>query len=421
MMTDRASFLRELFDVAVAAASPARIVGASTLLAHAGPPDIPTAILALGKASVGMANALHAQWPGAQDAATLAVTPRGSDCTATTFEVLTASHPYPDAASAAAGKRALAFVAGLTPQQRLIVLLSGGGSALTTLPVAGVDYRTLSRLIRELMAAGAPIDELNCVRKHLGQVGGGRLALACPAQQIEVLAISDVPRDDPALIASGPFVPDATTLNDARLVLHRYAIALPPSVMAALTDPLNETPKPGDPAFDRVRVETVPSSIWIAEVERHLRQRGYGIDCLGGQVDGDAHAVAQLHAVRALDHAAAKRRVAIISGGEATTVVRGPGVGGSNAEVALRFAELAGGCTGIAALFCDSDGIDGATTAAGAIIGPATLARAAEHGLSPRQSLAASDSGTFFATLGDAVVKGPTGTNVNDVRIVLIN
>lgn len=417
------ALLRHAFRLAIDAASPGQLVRASSLLARLrrDPPTGRAVIFALGKGAIGMAEALVAEWPLVEPPTGLVIAPHGHDEPSLPFRVVHGSHPRADKHSAEAARRALDLMATLQPDDRLLVLLSGGGSALATLPVAGVSIRELATLINALMRMGADIAELNTVRKHLGQIGGGKLALASNAGSIDILALSDVPDDDIGLIASGPFSPDPTTLEDARLILARHDVAIPPTIADALSDPANETPKPGLACFGAIDTETIPASIWIDPVHAMLEAEGYAVTVLARQLDGDAHDIALSHALAAIAAAERGERRAIISGGEATVTVRGDGYGGPSAETALCFAALVQTCEHVHALFADTDGIDGPTRNAGAVVGPLTIKRIDRLGLCARTALSNSDSATIFDALGDAVVTGSTGTNVNDFRLVLVN
>jgi hydroxypyruvate reductase len=304
------------------------------------------------------------------------------------------------------------------------VLISGGGSANWIAPAGDVTLAEKQAVSRALLRSGSPIDEINCVRKHLSRIKGGRLAarLACP---VHALAISDVPGDDPSTIASGPTVPDPTTLGDARAILERRGIAVPASVVAALSDPANETPKPGDPLFARSRfgIITRPRDALAAAVAT-VRRAGYEVIDLGPDIEGEAREVAAAQARLALELKAAGRRAVILSGGELTVTIRGEGRGGPNQEFALALALALGTAAGIHALAADTDGTDGGggepTDPAGAFVAPDTLARARAAGLDAEGSLAGNNSTAFFERLGDLLRTGPTLTNANDLRAVMV-
>lgn len=393
-------------------------------------PDPPAGrliVLAAGKAGASMAAvaAAHYGAPGARPPEGLAVVRHGYGEPAGAIEIVEAGHPVPDEAGRAATARTLALAASAGPDDLVLVLLSGGGSANWTAPAAGLSLAEKQGITRALLRSGADIGEINTVRKHLSGIKGGRLAAAASRARLVTLAISDVPRDDPSVIASGPTVPDPSTLADARAVVRRRGLAVPPSVRALLNDPANETPKPGDPAFARseYRIVARPADS-IAAAAAAARAAGYEPVLLGADLEGEAREVAAAQARMALDLRGAGRRAALISGGELTVTIRGDGRGGPNQEYALALAVALGGAEGIAGLAGDTDGTDGgaglATDPAGALVDSTTLARAAALGLDPAASLAANDSTTFFERLGDLLLSGPTRTNVNDCRIILV-
>jgi len=333
-----------------------------------------------------------------------------------------AAHPVPDAAGEACGARALALLGGLRRDDRVVALLSGGGSALLVRPAAGIRLQDKQALTRRLLAAGATISEINCVRRKLSGIKGGRLAAAAFPAEVVLLAISDVPGDQIADIASGPFSPDPTTLEDAREVLNRYGCAMAPHIERCLSDPANETPKPGDRIFDRVKATLCARSAdAVAAAASVAAAAGFEPVLLDDQVNGPAHALAATHAQLAMRYRAAGRRVALLSGGETTVVVRNPeGRGGRNAEYLLALGLALDGASGTWALAGDTDGIDGTQSNAGAVLGPDSLRRARRIGLDPHACLAGNRSWDFFAGLDDLLVTGPTGTNANDLRIVLV-
>lgn len=337
------------------------------------------------------------------------------------FEVFPAGHPVPDEGSTAAAEAALALAGSLQANDLLLVLLSGGGSALMCLPAAGVGLADKQALTRRLLACGATIGEVNTVRKHLSRIKGGRLAAACAAPVV-TLAISDVPGDDPAMIASGPTLPDPTTLKQAREVLARFAIDAPPEIAAALSDPRNETPS-------EVRGRTADRAVIVACAATALeaaaqRCRTLGIEpiVLDDDLEIEAARLAAMQAGTATALVESGQRCCILCGGETTTRVREPaGRGGRNTVYALELAKLLEGQPGVWALAADTDGIDGRGGHAGALVDPDILARAAEAGLDPDEHLARCDSAAFFEGTGNLLVTGPTGTNVNDFRAVLID
>jgi hydroxypyruvate reductase len=347
------------------------------------------------------------------------------------IEIVSARHPTPDAESVRAAERALALVAKATSQDLVLVLLSGGASALWAAPAAGLTLEAKTGLTRGLLKCGADIHEMNTVRRHISRIKGGRLRKATPAPML-TLAISDVPGDDPATIGSGPTVPDPTTLAEARAVLDRrrpgmeaVGLAVPPAIAAALADPANETPKPGDPAFvsAEYRIIATPAAA-LAAAAQMARRWGYEVVDLGDAVTGEARDVARTHAARALEAKAAGRRVAILSGGELSVTVRNrDGRGGRNQEYALALALALQGAPGISALAADTDGIDGGTgqvtDPAGATVDPGTLDRV-RH-LDAQKFLDDNDATPFFEAAGGLVVRGPTHTNVNDFRVILVD
>ena len=428
-MTDpsgaRRRLLLDLFEIAVASAHP-RLCLPAHLPA---PPKGRLILLGSGKAGASMAAiaAAHYRDLGHGAIEGLAVTRHGYGEPADGIEVIEAGHPVPDQAGIDATERTLAIARGAGPDDLVLVLLSGGGSANWIAPAPGLSLADKQGLTRALLRSGADIGEINTVRKHLSRIKGGRLAAAAAPARILTLAISDVPRDDPSVIASGPTVPDPTTLADARAVLDRRGIKPIPAIASLLSDPASESPKPGDAAFDRAEFQIVarPADT-IAAVADAARAAGYEPVSLGADLEGEAREVAAAHAERALALKAEGRRAALISGGELTVTIRGEGGrGGPNQEYALALALTLGGEAGITALAGDTDGTDGgggdASDPAGALIDPTTLRRAQERGLDAAALLAANDSTTFFETIGDLVSPGPTRTNVNDCRIILVD
>jgi hydroxypyruvate reductase len=407
-VTPRA-LLRAMFEAAVARADPARCV----------PPHLPesprgrTYVVAIGKAAAAMARAVEDHWRGRLSG--IAITRYGHGVACRTIEVVEAGHPLPDEAGLAAARRALAGAAALGPDDLLLALVSGGGSALLALPAPGVALADKQALTRTLLASGATIGEINCLRKHLSAVKGGRLAAAAAPARVVTLAISDVPGDDPATIASGPTVPDPTTLADARAIVARRGIDVAPAVARALADAANETPKPGPPTD--VRIVARPRDA-LEAAAGIARAHGFAPVVLGDDLEGETRRLGRAHARLA----ARPGPCALISGGE-TTVTLGPdhGRGGRNAEYLLALAVELAGRPGVHAIACDTDGIDGSEDNAGAIVGPDTLARAAAAGRDAAADLAAHDAYGFFAALGDLVVTGATCTNVNDFRAILVD
>jgi len=421
-VTDPKTLLRALFDVAVGAADPAVCVPAHL------PPPPPgrTVVVGAGKAAAAMARAVEAHWPPDAPLSGLVVTRYGHGVeTLPRIEVVEASHPVPDAAGQAAAARILAMVHGLTADDLVLCLISGGGSALLSLPAHGITLADKQAVNRALLRSGAGIGDMNCVRKHLSAIKGGRLAQAAYPARIVTLAISDVPGDDFSVIASGPTVPDPTTLADALDVLRQFAIAAPEAVLARLQHATAETPKPGDAAFARAEtrlIATPQASLEAAAAYAHAN--GVTPLILGDAIEGEARDVARIMAgiarSCALHGHPASPPCVLISGGETTVTVRGGGRGGRNAEFLLALAVALGAESRIYAIACDTDGIDGTEDNAGAIFSPDTLARAAGLDLDIDARLLDNDGYGVFAALGDLVVTGPTRTNVNDFRAILI-
>ena len=412
--------LRSLFDAAVEAAQPAVCL----------PPHLPeppahgrTLVVGAGKASAAMARAVEDHWPGPLSG--LVITRYGHAVPCHRIEVVEAAHPGPDEAGRAGAARILDLVRGLTADDLVLCLISGGGSALLSLPAPGVSLADKQAINRALLKSGAAIAEMNCLRKHLSAIKGGRLAAAAAPARVVSLLISDVPGDDPSSIASGPTVPDPTTFADALAIIAKYAIAAPASVMARLRTADDETPKPGDPRL--ATAETVIVASPQASLEAAARvaaEAGVAAHILSDRIEGEARDVALVHAAIARQvasrHQPFRPPAVLLSGGETTVTVRGQGRGGRNAEFLLALALALGGAAGIHAIACDTDGIDGTEDNAGALAGPDSLARAAALGLSARASLADNDGYGLFEALGDLVVTGPTLTNVNDFRAILI-
>jgi glycerate 2-kinase len=417
--SDPRVLLRSLFGAAVAAADPSLIVPKHL----PEPPKGRTIVVGAGKAAAAMAAAVEKHWDGPLEG--LVVTRVGHGAPTKRIRVVEAGHPNPDAAGMAAAREILSLAHGLTSDDLVLALISGGGSALLSLPAGEVTLADKQAITRALLKSGARIGEMNAVRKHLSAIKGGRLAIAASPARIVTLIISDVPGDDLSVIASGPTVGDATSLAEAREVLARYRIDLPPRAAAHLADPANETPKPGDPVLARVenRLIATPRDSLIAAA-RLAREAGYAPLILGDAIEGEARECAIVHAGIALSAARhgepIRPRCVLLSGGETTVTIRGEGRGGRNSEFLLSLAIALDGRGGIFALAADTDGIDGFEAAAGAIVTPDTLARARALGLDPRARLDDNDSYSVFATLGDLVVTGPTLTNVDDFRAILV-
>jgi glycerate 2-kinase len=415
--------LRDMFEAAITAASPDIAVPANL----PPPPAGRTVVVGAGKAAASMARAVEAHWPDVKPLSGLVVTRYGHGVgSLKRIEVVEAAHPIPDAAGQKAARRILDLVKGLGPDDLALCLISGGGSALLSLPAPGITLDDKQALNKALLRSGANINEINCVRKHLSAIKGGRLALAAAPARIVSLIISDVPGDDPSVIASGPTTPDTTTLSDAKAVLRRYGIVPPPSVQALLDDSKSETPKPGAPAFSRSETRIIAAPQASLEAAAGLADRaGYRPLILGDAIEGEASEVGKVMAGIARQVAVHDQPVpspcVLISGGETTVTVAGAGSGGRNVEFLLSMAVELDGRPRIFAIAGDTDGTDGAEEVAGAIVAPDSLERARRLGLNARASLADNDAHGFFRAIGDQVVTGPTLTNVNDFRAVLIN
>ena len=419
---------RTIFDAAVARAHPS-----SWLAGHLPkpPPSGRLILLAAGKAAGSMtalAEAHYLDTLGLAPERLLghAVARHGYETKTRHIPMVAAGHPVPDEGSIASAERALALAQGATADDLVLVLLSGGGSANWVAPAGTLTLAEKQAVNKALLRSGAPIGEMNIVRKRLSRIKGGRLALAAAPARLLTIAVSDVPHDDPAAIASGPTVPDPSTMADARAIVARYGLKLPPAAEALLADEANETPKPGHPAFagSDYRIVARPADA-IAAAVAAARAAGYEPIDLGPDLEGEAREVAQGQAQQALALKAEGRRAALISGGELTVTIAGKGRGGPNQEFALALAIALAGEPGIVALVGDTDGTDGgggeASDPAGAIIDETTLARARALGLDPAQSLRDNDSTGFFEGLGDLLRTGPTLTNVNDCRVILID
>ena len=426
-LDDPRGLLRALYDAAVARALPAETLGRFL----PAPPKGRTVVIGAGKAGGAMAAAVDALWPREAPLQGLVVTryghvPPAYAAAPGRIEVVEAAHPVPDAAGRRATERIVALAQGLTADDLLLCLISGGGSALLTLPAAGVTLEDKRAINKALLASGAAIDEMNCVRKHLSAVKGGRLgALAAPAPVLTLL-ISDVPGDDPAIVASGPTVPDPSTCADALAILRRYAIEVPAAVRAGLESGAFETPKPGDARFAGHALHLVATPQQSLEAAAALaRSAGLAAHVLSDEIEGESHVVGRVHA--ALARAVARRGepfarpCVILSGGETTVTVKAKGGrGGRASEFLLGCAIALQGEPGVYALAADTDGIDGVEDNAGAVVAPDTLARAAALGLKAEAFLDRNDAYRWFEALGDLVVTGPTFTNVNDFRALLV-
>ena len=424
-------FLRALYDAAVARAMPAH----NTAPFLPPPPAGRTIVLGAGKAGGAMAEAVDALWPADAPLAGLVVTRYGHvppgyrvrrQQGRARIEVVEAAHPVPDAAGRDAARRIAALTQGLNADDLVLFLISGGGSALLALPAQGLTLDDKRAINAALLASGAAIDEMNCVRKHLSAIKGGRLAAMCAPAQVATLLISDVPGDAPAVIASGPTVADPTTCADAIAILERYRIDVPAAARAGLQSGAFETPKPGDPRFAGHAVHLIATP-WqsLDAAAAAARAAGIAAHVLSDEIEGESHVVGRVHA--ALARAVARRGVAfakpcvLLSGGETTVTVRSPGGrGGRAGEFALGCAIALHGEPGVWALAADTDGIDGSEDNAGAIVAPDTLARASALGLKAQDALDRNDAYSYFERLGDLVVTGPSFTNVNDFRALLV-
>jgi hydroxypyruvate reductase len=413
------ALLRALFDVAVAAAMPARCV----------PPHLPprpqgrTIVVGAGTAAAAMARAVEEHWDGPLVGAV--VTRQCHEVPCERIEVMFASHPLPHLETMDAAYRILNLVKGAGPEDLVLCLLSGGGSALLSLPPPRINMWDKVRATRNLLHSTASIAEINCVRKHVSRIKGGRLALACPRASLLTLAISDVPGDDPSAIASGPTVADPTTREDALAVLARHHIAMPRAIERHLHSPACETPKPGDPRLAHSRFVIVASARdALAAAAEAARMSGVTPVVLGDDLEGEARDLARDHAGLVRDVLArgepARPPCVLLSGGETTVTLRGNGRGGRNGEYLLALAVALEGAPGVYALACDTDGIDGTPDSAGAVISPDTLARAGAAGVDADAALDRNDSHGFFEALGDRVITEPTRTNVNDFRAILV-
>jgi len=411
--------LRATFDAAVGAARPETCVPAFLPSAPCGR----TVVIGAGKAAAAMALAVDRHWSDELSGAVVTATGHGLRCPR--IEVIEATHPVPSEAGESAARGMLRSVTGLGPEDLVICLLSGGGSALMSLPAQGLESSDKQQITRMLLRSGATIAEINCVRRHLSGIKGGRLGVACHPARLVTLAISDVPGDDPMDIASGPTVTDPTTSADSLAVLDRHGIAVPSHVRKALLAGSWESVKPGDPRLERSEYHLVATPQQSLDAAAALaRDHGVAPVVLSDRLQGEARAVGREMAGLALAVARgegpAQPPCLLLSGGETTVAVRGGGRGGRNVEFLLSFGIGLGPARNIHALACDTDGVDGTEPIAGAIWTPHTLARAGRHGLAPQAFLDANDAHSFFEELGDCVVTGPTRTNVNDFRAVLV-
>jgi len=426
-MQSSRDLLMSLFSTAVAAAHPSTCL--PPLLPE--PPKGRIVLLAAGKAAGAMAETAEQVYLDRFGLARerlrgLAVARHGYGRPTRAVEMVEAGHPMPDAAGLAAASRVLTLADEAGPDDLVLILISGGASANWVAPAPGVSFDDKQAVTRALLRSGANIGEINTVRKHLSRIKGGRLARRAYPARVLTIAISDVPHDDPAVIGSGPTVPDPSTLADARAIVARYKLEVPASVTRALNDSANESPKPGDKVFDGTsfKLAARPADA-LRAAEKAAADMGYAVVSLGADVEGEARDVAAAHAKLARELHAQGKRAAILSGGELTVTIRGQGQGGPNQEYALALAIALDGLPNVAALAGDTDGTDGgggsASDPAGALVDGQTVARAKGKGLDPAAFLADNDSTGFFARVGGLLQPGPTYTNVNDFRAILVD
>ncbi len=413
-MDDPRAFLESLLRAAIAAAQPSICL----------PPHLPeppkgrTVVFGAGKASAAMAKAAEDNWKA--DISGLVVTRKGYEAPCKHIELVRGGHPVPNEAGFEAAQRMLSMAEQLTEDDLALCLISGGGSALLPLPMAGLTLAQKQEISKKLLKSGAPIGAMNCVRRHLSLIKGGRLAAACHPAKVVTLLISDVPGDNPMDIASGPTVPDTTTCADALAIIDRYDIGIPPAIRTALKLGTAETVKPGDPRLAGNTVELIATPRMALDKAAALaRQGGVTPHILGDALEGEARTLGQDMARQALA-STRPRPCVLLSGGETTVTVTGDGRGGRNVEFLLSMGIALHGAENVYALAGDTDGVDGMEEIAGAYLSPDTLSRAQQKGLDAQQSLARNDGHSFFGALGDAVVTGPTLTNVNDFRAVLL-
>jgi hydroxypyruvate reductase len=411
--------LRSMFEAAIAAADPARCV----------PPNLPeppkgrTIVVGAGKAAASMAQAVERHWKG--DLSGLVVTRYGHAVPTSRIEVREASHPVPDQAGLDGAREIIGLVSGLTADDLVLCLISGGGSALLSMPIEGLTLEDKQAVNKALLRSGATIGEMNCVRRHLSAIKGGRLAAACHPAKVVTLLISDVPGDDPINIASGPTVTDPTTCEDAIAILTRYGIEASPAVMEVLTSGRGESLKPGDERLAQADVRMIATPQMALEAAAGVAaQHGLSAYILGDAIEGEARDVGKVMAAIALQVAVKDQPFTapcvLLSGGETTVTIRGGGRGGRNVEFLLSLGANLHGHPGIHALAGDTDGVDGLEEIAGAYLAPDSTARAWDRGINIAASLADNDGHGFFEALGDGIVTGPTLTNVNDFRAILI-
>jgi glycerate 2-kinase len=409
-----------MFDAAIDAAQPARCIAAHLPQ----PPRGRLVVIGAGKASAAMARAVEDHWAGALSG--VVVTRYGYGVPCRRIEIIEAAHPVPDSASVAAARRILDVVRGLSADDVVLSLLSGGGSSLLVLPLDDLTLDDKQVVNRALLQSGATISEMNCIRRHLSAIKGGRLGAACHPAKVLTLLISDVPGDHPIDIASGPTVPDPSTCEDALAIADRYRIGLPPNVRDVLVSGRGESVKPSDPRLRNIETRIIATPQMALEAAAAVaRQAGLRVMILGDSIEGEAREVARVMAGIANQVALHRQPVAapcvLLSGGETTVTIRGNGRGGRNVEFLLALSIALNGRPGVHALAGDTDGVDGADEIAGAYLAPDSLGRARAKGLVPRSSLDRNDGHGFFGALGDAIITGPTLTNVNDFRAILIS
>ena len=411
--------LQQMFAAAVEAAQPVHCI--PKFLPE--PPKGRLIVIGAGKASAAMAKAFEDSWPG--ELSGVVLTRYGYQIPCQRIEILEASHPVPDAAGLAASRRILQTVQGLSADDTVVCLISGGGSALLTLPFDGISLEEKQAVNRELLRSGANICEMNTIRRHLSSIKGGRLAAACYPARVVNLLISDVPGDNPGDIASGPTVADATTCADALALVNRYGMSLPASAMAVLESGRGESVKPGDPRLSKVETHLITApQIALEAAAQVAREAGITPYILGDAIEGEARDVGKVMAGLARQVAMRQQPFTppcvLLSGGETTVTVRGQGRGGRNVEFLLSLAVSLDGLPGVYALAGDTDGVDGQEEIAGAYLFPDSLSRAWAKGIRPKDALANNDGHGFFEALGDSLITGPTLTNVNDFRAILI-
>lgn len=412
--------LLEMANAAIAAVSPDKCLPAFLPQPNTGGR---TLVIGAGKGAAAMARVVEQHWQG--DISGLVVTRYGHGADCQRIEVVEAAHPVPDEAGQHAASRMMQMVRNLTEDDLVLCLISGGGSALLALPADGITLEQKQAVNKALLKSGATISEINCVRKHVSAIKGGRLALACAPARVVTLLISDVPGDDPGVIASGPTLPDPTTCADALAILRKYGIAIPASMERHLASGAGETPKPGDARFARNTHHVIANAQQALQAAAAAARAAGVMPCiLSDEIEGEARDIGLVHAAIARQVAMRgqpfQRPCVLISGGETTVTVRGKGRGGRNAEFLLSVAAALDGMQGIHAIAIDTDGIDGSEDNAGAIYQPDSIARAAQRGLRARFMLDDNDGYGFFSALGDLVVTGPTRTNVNDFRAILV-